>query len=156
MKLKINEKAPKFVLLNQDGEEVSLNDFEGKWLVIYFYPKDNTSGCTIEAVDFSKFLNDFHFLNAEVVGVSPDSVKKHCSFIEKRNLKITLLSDEQKKVLESYGVWGKKKFMGKEYMGVLRTTLLINPQGKIAYIWKKVNVNGHAEAVLEKLKKLQK
>ena len=128
MELLTGTKAPDFRLKDQDGKEVSLKDFQGRWLILYFYPKDNTPGCTIEAIDFSKMRSDFKKEGAEIAGVSPDSGKSHCSFIEKQDLTITLLSDVSKKTLQAYGVWKKKKFMGREYMGVLRTTVLIDPK----------------------------
>ncbi len=153
--MKAGKKAEDFSLPDQDGEEVKLSDFKGKWVVLYFYPKDNTPGCTIEAIDFTKSLKSLQSLGAVVLGVSPDSTKSHCNFIEKQKLRITLLSDEEKKVLKKYKVWGKKKFMGREYMGVMRSTFLIDPKGKIAYIWENVNVKGHADEVKQKLKELQ-
>ena len=104
--------APNFSLQNQNEETVSLKDFNGKWLVLYFYPKDDTPGCTVEAIEFTTFLDGFHKLNAEVVGVSPDSVKSHCGFIEKQNLQITLLSDTEKRCLSDYGVWQEKRSRG--------------------------------------------
>jgi thioredoxin-dependent peroxiredoxin len=152
MTLKKGAQLPKFTLPDQDGRKRTNMDYLGKWLVLYFYPKDNTPGCTIEAIDFTKFLPDFRKLSTQVVGVSPDSPKKHCAFIEKQKLKITLLSDETKETLQNFGLWTKKKFMGKEYMGVLRTTLLVNPKGKIVHIWENVQVKGHVEQVLTELK----
>lgn len=152
----IGKPAPSFTLSNQEGKNVSLSDFKGKWLVLYFYPKDDTPGCTIEAIDFTKFIGEFQKVGAVVVGVSPDSAKSHCKFQEKHKLKVQLLSDESKKMLEAYGTWGKKKFMGREYMGVLRTTFLIDTAGKIAYIWENVKVAGHVQEVVEKVKELKK
>ena len=146
------QKAPLFSLPNQDNQSTSLSNFKGKWVILYFYPKDNTPGCTIEALDFTKYNKEFEKNNAVILGVSPDSSKSHCNFIEKQTLNIQLLSDETHSVLEKYGVWGKKKFMGREYMGVLRTTVLIDPAGKIAHIWENVSVKGHAEDVLKELK----
>ncbi len=150
----VGMKAGKFSLANQDSKFVSLDDFLGKWLVLYFYPKDDTPGCTMEGIDFTHLLPLFQKVGAEVVGVSPDSSKSHCKFQAKHKLNVVLLSDVDKKTLNEYGVWGKKKFMGREYEGVLRTTLLIDPNGKIAFIWENVSVKGHAAAVLEKLKEL--
>ncbi|MEG3438955.1 thioredoxin-dependent thiol peroxidase [Pannus brasiliensis CCIBt3594] len=155
-KLEIGQKAPSFSINNQDGKLTSLQDFAGKWLVLYFYPKDNTPGCTVEATDFSKFSPDFAGLGAVVVGVSPDSEKSHCRFIEKQSLSIELLSDPDHQVAEAYGAWGLKKFMGKEYMGILRSTFSIDPSGNIAYIWPNVKTKGHAEAVLQKIRELQR
>ena len=154
--MKIDQKAPEFKLLDQDGRNVSLKDFKGEWLVLYFYPKDNTKGCTLEAVDFTRLLGKFEKLKANVVGVSPDSIESHCKFIEKQKLKLTLLSDESKKVLEKYGVWKEKSMYGRKYMGVVRTTFLIDASGKISYIWEKVKVNGHAKEVLDKLKEIER
>lgn len=154
--LKIGEKAPALSLPNQDEVEISLRDLEGKWIVLYFYPKDNTPGCTTEACDFTASLPDFEGLNAVILGVSPDSPKKHRSFIEKQKLGLTLLADESTEVAQSYGVWQLKKFCGKEYMGIVRSTFLINPEGKIASMWENVKVAGHARVVKEKLEALQK
>jgi len=153
--LEVGQKAPEFCLPNQDENEVCLRDLKGKWIVLYFYPKDNTPGCTTEACDFTENLPDFENLDAVVLGVSPDSPKKHRNFIEKKGLGITLLSDEDKKVLKEYGVWQLKKMCGREYMGVVRTTFLIDPELKIAEIWKNVRVKGHVQKVKEKLKELQ-
>ncbi|HLD40218.1 MAG TPA: thioredoxin-dependent thiol peroxidase [Candidatus Nanoarchaeia archaeon] len=154
--MKPGDATPDFRLPNMDGEDTSLHDFKGKWVVLYFYPKDDTPGCTIEAIDFSALQKQFLKLGAVILGVSPDSSKSHCSFTEKHNLNITLLSDPQKEVLQKYKVWGKKKFMGREYLGLLRTTFLIDPKGKIAQIWENVNVKGHAQEVLDTLAKLSK
>ena len=148
-------KAPEFCLPNQDETEICLRDLAGKWVVLYFYPKDNTPGCTTEACDFTNELEEFEELDAVILGVSPDSPKKHRNFIEKKNLKITLLSDEDKEVLKAYGAWGLKKMYGKEYEGVIRSTFIINPEGQIAHEWKKVRVKGHIEEVKNKLKEIQ-
>ncbi len=150
----VGKKAFVFSLPDQDGETVSLDDFSRRWVVLYFYPKDDTPGCTIEGIDFTHLLPRFRKAGAEVVGVSPDSGKSHCKFQAKHKLKVMLLSDVEKKILKEYGVWGKKKFMGREYEGVLRATILIDPEGKVAFLWEKVSVKGHAAAVLEKLKEL--
>jgi len=149
--LNINDPAPSFTLPNQDGMNVNLDDYKGQWVVLYFYPKDNTSGCTKEACEFTDNISEFEKLDATVIGVSPDSPKSHANFIVKRNLKITLLSDKEKQVLPAYGAWGLKKMCGREYEGVIRTTFLIDPDGKIAHIWPKVKVNGHVDAVKERL-----
>ena len=149
--LQIGDQAPAFCLPNQDDEEVCLRDLQGSWIVLYFYPKDNTPGCTTEACEFTAALPDFSGLGATILGVSPDSPKKHRSFIEKKELGITLLADEDKEACEAYGVWQLKKFMGREYMGVVRSTFIIDPDGKIAAVWEKVRVKGHVEAVREKL-----
>jgi len=154
--LEIGTKAPEFCLPNQDTIEICLRDLKGKWVVLYFYPKDLTPGCTTEACDFTEAMPDFEGLNAVILGVSPDSPEKHRKFIEKKGLKITLLSDEEKEVLKAYGAWGPKKLYGKEYEGVIRSTFLIDPEGNIAAVWPKVRVKGHVEAVREKLESLQK
>ncbi len=153
--LEINDKAPEFCLPNQDENEVCLRDLKGKWIVLYFYPKDNTPGCSTEAIDFTQNLSDFEELDAVIIGISPDSPKKHRNFIEKKDLALTLLSDENKEVLKAYGVWQLKKMYGREYMGVVRSTFLIDPDGKIAYKWINVKVKGHVQKVKEKLKELQ-
>jgi peroxiredoxin Q/BCP len=152
--LKVGDPAPDFCLPDKDNKEVCLKDFKGKYVVVYFYPKDNTPGCTTEAIGFTGILPELQKLNSDVIGISPDSPESHTKFIEKKNLKVTLLSDLDKKVIKSYGKWGKKKFKGKEYMGVTRSTFLINPEGKIAHVWPKVSVNGHAEEVKIKLTEL--
>jgi len=149
--IQAEEKAPDFCLPNQDMEEICLRDLRGSWVVLYFYPKDNTPGCTTEACDFTEALPDFTDLGATVLGVSPDSPKKHQNFIAKKELKITLLSNEDKEVLQAYGVWQLKKNYGREYMGVVRSTYLIDPDGTVAYVWEKVRVKGHVDAVREKL-----
>jgi peroxiredoxin Q/BCP len=153
--IEIGQKAPEFCLPNQDSEEICLRDLRGSWVVLYFYPKDNTPGCTTEACDFTEALPDFTDLGATILGVSPDSVKKHQNFIAKKELKITLLSDEDKETLTAYGVWQLKKNYGREYMGVVRTTYLIDPDGNVAHVWPKVRVKGHVEAVKAKLAELK-
>ncbi|MDB9507154.1 thioredoxin-dependent thiol peroxidase [Microcystis aeruginosa] len=155
MTLEVGQKAPEFATPNQRSEISKLADFAGQWLVLYFYPKDNTPGCTTEAIDFTALSPQFQQLNAVILGVSPDSAKSHCRFIEKHNLTIQLLSDTEHQLAEIYQVWGLKKFMGKEYMGIKRSTFLIDPQGNIAYIWSNVKVKAHSEAVLKKLEELQ-
>jgi len=152
--LQVGDKAPDFCLPNQDEEEVCLRDLQGAWIVLYFYPKDNTPGCTTEACEFTAALPDFSGLGATILGVSPDSPKKHRNFIEKKELGITLLSDEEKEVCTAYGVWQLKKNYGREYMGVVRSTFIIDPDGKVAAVWEKVRVKGHVEAVKEKLAEL--
>ncbi|MBY9014884.1 MAG: thioredoxin-dependent thiol peroxidase [Candidatus Lokiarchaeota archaeon] len=155
MELKVGDTAPNFCLPDKDNKEVCLKDFKGKYAIVYFYPMDNTPGCTTEAIGFTGILPELQKLNAEVIGISPDSPESHAKFIEKKNLKVTLLSDLDKKVLKSYGKWGKNTFRGKEYMGVTRSTFLINPDGKIAHIWPKVSVKGHPEEVQKTLKELE-
>ncbi len=147
--LTAGDKAPDFALPANGGATVSLSQFSGKPLVLYFYPKDDTSGCTIEAVDFTKLSADFAAIGATVVGVSPDSVKSHDKFAAKHNLSVLLAADESHAALEAYGVWKEKSMYGKTYMGVERSTFLIDGSGKIAAAWRKVKVPGHAEAVLK-------
>ncbi len=152
--IEIGQKAPEFCLTNSDEVEICLKDLKGKWVVLYFYPKDNTPGCTTEALDFTAHLKEFEELGAVVLGVSPDSCASHKRFIEKKEIKVTLLCDPNKEVLKAYGAWGKKKMYGKEYEGVIRTTYLIDPEGNVVAVWPKVRVKGHVEKVLEKLKEL--
>ncbi len=142
-------KAPQMDLPRDGGGNVSLADFAGKKVVLYFYPKDDTSGCTTEALDFTAMAGEFESAGAVVVGVSPDPVKAHDKFVAKHNLGVILASDEEKSVLEAYGVWQEKSMYGRKYMGVERSTFLIDGSGKIARVWRKVKVPGHAQAVLE-------
>ena len=165
--LEVGQLAPEFCAPNQDDIEICSRDLKGKWIVLYFYPKDLTPGCTTQACDFTEQETQFDDLDAIILGVSPDDTQKHRKFIEKKELSITLLSDEEKKLCEDYKVWQLKKFMGKEYMGVVRTTFIIDPEGKIAAIWPKVNVRKkktvkgekieilHVNEVKEKLQELQ-
>lgn len=153
--LQIGDRAPDFTLKNQSEEDVSLSEYAGSWLVLYFYPKDNTSGCTLEAKEFTCLVDDFSDLNAMVIGVSKDSIKSHNNFIEKHDLGFELLSDPEHEVMEKYGVWQIKKLYGRMFMGVVRSTFLISPEGEIAHVWYKVKAKGHAEKVLETLKELQ-
>jgi thioredoxin-dependent peroxiredoxin len=141
--------APLFQAIDIDGNIVTNQKYLGQWLVLYFYPKDNTPGCTTEAIDFTQLLPEFQKLGAQVVGVSPDSTASHCKFIAKQNLAIELLSDPEHQMAEAFGIWQLKKFMGKEYMGIVRSTFAIDPQGKIVQSWPSVKVKGHAAAVLE-------
>lgn len=154
--LKEGMKAPDFSLLDERAEKIRLSDFRGQWVVLYFYPKDNTPGCTIEAIDFTKTLAQFKKLNAGVLGVSPDSCQSHEKFIRGKKLKVTLLSDPEHRALEAYGVWQLKQFLGNKFMGVVRSTFLIDPEGKIAHVWRAVKADGHAAEVGEKLKELQR
>ena len=144
-----------FCLPNQDEEEICFRDIKGRWIVLYFYPRDNTPGCTTEACDFTDAVPNFTSLRSIVLGVSPDTPRKHRNFIDKKELKITLLADEDKSLCKTFGVWQLKKFMGRESMGVVRSTFLIAPDGTLAYKWEKVKVKGHVEAVKEKLEELQ-
>jgi peroxiredoxin Q/BCP len=150
--LEVGKKAPDFSLLNQDEKKISLKDFIGQKVVLYFYPKDDTSGCTKEACSFSDDLPKFSKIDAVILGVSPDSVKSHKKFSEKYKLKFDLLADEEKEVVEKYGVWKEKSMYGRKYMGVERTTFIIDEKGKIKKIFNKVKVDGHNKEVLEALK----
>lgn len=152
MILKVGQRAPVFKLPDQEGKMHKLSDYKGEWILIYFYPKDNTSGCTKEACMIRDNFPAFKKLKARVFGVSIDSVKSHKKFAEKYDLPFTLLSDDFKEVVNKYGVWAKKKFMGREYMGILRMSFLIDPQGKIVKIYEKVKPEIHAEEVLLDLK----
>ena len=151
---KVGKKAPQFSLPNQDGEVVSLKDFLGRWVLLYFYPKDDTPGCTTEACSLGDNLPKFKKMSAVVLGVSVDSVKSHKKFADKYGLPFTLLADEAKEVVRLYDVWQKKKMMGHEFMGTLRTSFLIDPQGKIVKIYEVVKASEHAEQVLADLKVL--
>ena len=153
-KLKIGDKAPDFCLKNQDEEQTCLKDYEGKNIILYFYPKDNTPGCSMEAMMFSKYKKEFENNNTTILGISKDSCDSHRKFIKNKNLNITLISDEDKEIHQKYGVWRLKKFMGKEFMGTIRTTFLIDKDGNIKNIWDKVKVKGHVENVLESVKNL--
>ena len=153
--LNIGDKAPEFCLPDAEKGEICLKDMKGKWVVLYFYPKDNTPGCTMEALEFTVAEEDFEEKNAVILGVSPDSTQSHIKFKEKHDLGITLLSDIEKKILESYGIWQKKKMFGREYMGVVRSTFLIDTEGVVAHIWRKVKVKGHVDSVMETLTTLQ-
>jgi len=147
--LQAGEKAPEFTAKDQDGNEVSLRDFSGRKVVLYFYPKDNTPGCTKEACAFRDNFPNFEKVDAVVLGVSVDGQKAHRKFADKFELPFTLLVDEEKKIVEAYGVWGLKKFMGKEYMGTNRVTYLIDERGVIEKVWPKVKPEKHAAEVLE-------
>ncbi len=150
----LGDAAPDFSLPTNGGGHVSLADLTGKWAVIYFYPKDNTPGCTSQAIAFTDHIKAFHACGVQIIGVSRDSVKKHDNFVAKHGLKIPLAADEEGKMTEAYGVWQEKKNYGKTYMGIVRSTFLINPEGKIAHIWPKVRVKGHVKAVLETVQSL--
>ena len=153
--IEIDDKAPPFCLPNQDDIEICLRDVLGKWIVLYFYPKDNTSGCTTEACEFTEAAPDFADLDAIILGVSADSTKKHRNFIEKKELGITLLSDESTDMMQEYGVWQLKKNYGKEYMGIVRTTLIINPEGVVKAVFAKVRVKEHVAKVQAELERLK-
>jgi len=153
--LNIGDKSPEFCLPNQDGEEICLDSYKGDWIVLYFYPKDKTQGCTLEALDFTLNKKEFEKNGAVILGISPDSVKSHHNFCMKNDLSITLLSDPEHYVLEKYDVWKLKKMYGREYHGVERSTYLIDPERKIAETWLKVKVKGHVDAVKERLIELK-
>ena len=148
----LNQQAPNFTLENEQGQQVSLSDFKGKNVVLYFYPKDMTPGCTTEACDFRDAYEDFSELNAVILGVSMDDANRHTKFIEKHGLPFSLLVDADHTVAESYNVWVLKKMYGKEYMGIERSTFLINPEGIIIKEWRKVKVKNHIEEVLESIR----
>lgn len=145
----IGDQAPAISLPRDGGETVNLSDFAGKKVVLYFYPKDDTPGCTKEAIGFTDVVDEFAALDTVILGVSKDSVKKHDKFVAKHDLKIALLSDEDGDVCERYGTWVEKNMYGKTYMGIERATYLIGADGKIAQIWRKVRVPGHVDAVLD-------
>ena len=149
-------KALNFTLPSTNKKNFNLNDSLGKYVVLYFYPKDNTPGCTIETNDFNKLYSKFKKLDCEVYGISKDSIKSHDKFREKYKIKFDLLSDEDIKVLKKYKVWGKKKFMGREFMGTIRSTYLIDKKGEIIKVWDNVKVKDHAKEVLETLSNLSK
>ncbi|MBL4601305.1 MAG: thioredoxin-dependent thiol peroxidase [Emcibacteraceae bacterium] len=152
--LEIGQKAPNFNLPDETGNNVSLDDFSNKNIILFFYPKDNTPGCTKESIGFSSIKDQFTALDTVILGASKDSVKKHQNFIKKHNLTVKLIVDEDDTLCDSYGVWVKKKLYGREYMGIERATFLIGKDGMIKQIWRKVKVDGHVEAVLEAVKQL--
>ncbi len=154
MPLSVGEQAPPFTLPATGGKTISLAELKGRKVVIYFYPKDDTSGCTLEAQDFQALKGDFAGAETEVIGVSADSVASHDRFAQKYGLDLTLASDEDRTMLEAYGVWVEKSMYGRKYMGIARTTLLIDRDGRIARIWPNVKVPGHAAEVLEAAKAL--
>ncbi len=155
MMIEIGNKAPAFTLPDQDGKLIKLSDFKGRWVVLYFYPKDDTPGCTVEACDFSGGLKDFEKLDAVVLGCSRDDAESHRKFIAKFKLNITLLTDADHAVMEKYGAWGGKILYGKALVGVIRSTVIIDPEGKIAHRWKSLKTAGHAENVRKKLVELR-
>lgn len=154
--IKAGDLAPDFDLPGDGGQRVSLSAFRGSIVVLFFYPKDNTSGCTAEAVDFTALKADFDAAGTVLIGLSPDSPKSHDKFTDKHGLDLMLASDEEKSVLSSYGVWKEKSMYGRKFMGVERTTILIDRDGKVAQVWNKVKVAGHAAQVLEAVGSLQK
>jgi len=149
------KQAPAFTLKADDGEKISLAGFKGRYLVIYFYPRDDTPGCTLEAQGFNKALAQLDRLGAAVVGISKDSLESHCKFRDKYRLKFPLLSDPEGKVIEKYGAWGEKNMYGKKSMGIVRSTVIVDPQGKVAKVFPKVKVDGHVDAVIDTIKKLK-
>ena len=150
----VGEKAPNFKLLRDGGGTVSLADFKGRKLVLYFYPKADTPGCTKEAIDFNALRRAFAKAETDIVGISADPVRAQEKFRDKHDLAIPLASDEEKKMLTAYGVWGEKSMYGRKFMGIRRTTLLIGRDGRVAQVWDNVKVPGHAEAVLDAAKAL--
>ena len=154
--LKEKSIAPKFTLNSTGNNKYSLKDSQGKYVILYFYPKDDTPGCTIETNDFNKLLTKFKRFNCEVYGISKDNINSHNKFKEKYKIKFDLLADDEIKIVKSYKVWAKKKFMGRQFMGVVRSTFLIDPKGKIVKIWDNVKVKDHAQEVLDSLKHIQK
>jgi peroxiredoxin Q/BCP len=150
--MKEKELAPNFKIPSSNNEEFELKNNKNKFLIIYFYPRDNTPGCTDEAKDFSKLYKEFKKLNCEIIGISKDSIESHKKFISKFKIPFQLLSDEKIIVLKKYGAWGEKSMYGKKFMGIKRTTVLINPKGKITKIWSNVKVKDHAKEVLNCLK----
>jgi peroxiredoxin Q/BCP len=151
LKLKEGDVAPKFSVAASGGGKISLADYLGKNVILYFYPKDDTPGCTKEACAFRDHFSEFKKRGVIIHGISPDSVKSHDKFVEKFKLPFTLLADEDKKIVEAYGVWGEKNFMGRKYMGTNRVTFLIGPDGKIKKIWLEVKPDEHAAEVLAAL-----
>lgn len=151
----LNKKAPAFSLPDQTNTPHALSDYKGKWVVLYFYPKDMTPGCTIEACNFRDNLSKIAKVGAIVLGVSADSVKRHEKFVTNQQLNFPLLSDESRAMLEQYGVWQQKSMMGKKYMGIVRTTLLIDPSGVVKKVYDNVKVTGHVDEVLRDLAALR-
>jgi len=149
--LKVGDKAPDFTLISDEGKNISLKDFHGKKVILYFYPKDDTEACTEEACSFRDNVKVIEKKNTVILGVSKDNTKSHVKFKKKYDLPFTLLSDENRDMLEAYGVWKEKSMFGKKYMGIIRTTFLINEKGIIENIWEKVSVKGHVEEIISKL-----
>jgi len=151
LKLKEGDPAPGFVAVTNGGGRISLEELKGRSVILYFYPKDDTSGCTKEACAFRDHFSEFAQKGAAVLGVSTDSVKSHDKFVKKYKLPFTLLADEDRKIVEAYGVWGEKSFMGRKYKGTYRVTFLIGPDGRIKKIWPKVKPEEHADEVLREI-----
>ena len=154
MKIKISKKAPNFKLLSTNGTLIELSKIKNKNIILYFYPKDNTPGCTLETIDFNKLNSMILKNNTVVYGISADTIQSHLKFKKKYNIKFDLLSDVNKKVLKKYGVWRQKAFMGKKYMGIVRTTFLIDKNSKVHKIWNNVRVKDHAKDVFSEIKKI--
>lgn len=154
--IEINKKAPNFKAETDNNGIVELDSLKGRWVVLYFYPKDNTSGCTKEACSFRDNYERINSINTTIIGVSPDSVASHNKFKEKHNLNFSLIADANKEICNLYGVIGEKKMYGRTYLGVVRSTFLIDPKGNIAHIWRNVKVDGHVDDIIAKLKDLQK
>jgi thioredoxin-dependent peroxiredoxin len=154
-KITVGKKAPAFSAPDQDGKPVKLDEYKGRWVVLYFYPNDDTPGCTTEACDFTNGFKEFEKLEAAILGCSPNTEESHRRFIAKYKLKVRLLSDPSHGVMESYGAWGEKILYGKKSIGVIRSTLIIDPAGTVAHHWARVKTPGHADAVREKLKELR-
>jgi peroxiredoxin Q/BCP len=150
--LKVGDQAPYFEGVNQNGEKIGLSDFAGKKLILYFYPKDNTPGCTAESCNLNDNYDAWLSKGFDVVGVSPDSEQSHQKFIDKFGFKFNLIADTEKEILQAYGAWGLKKMYGKEYMGVLRKTFVVNEAGKIEEVFEKVNTKDHSNQIIEALK----
>lgn len=153
--LSVGTPAPGFCLPDKNNTEICLNTFSGKWVVLYFYPKDNTPGCTTEAKGFNEELEAFSLLNAEIIGISADSCTSHAKFAGTHGLKIILLSDESHRVIDIYGAWKPKKILGREILGTVRTTYIIGPDGLIHEVWSRVRVTGHVDMVKKRLEELQ-
>ena len=153
--IEIGKPAPAFSLKNQADQDVRLSDYDGQWVVLYFYPRDNTPGCTVEACEFTKGVEEFAALDAVVLGCSPDTTRKHRNFIKKFDLKISLLSDPDHEVMEEYQAWGEKKMYGRTFLGVKRSTVIIDPSGNVAHHWRSVRAKGHAQKVRAKLEALK-
>ncbi len=151
--LSVGDNAPDFCLQNQDEEQICLKEYRGKNVILYFYPKDNTPGCSLEAMTFTQYKDEFQQYNTIILGISKDNCQSHQKFIEKKDLNITLISDPEKEIHKKYGVWRLKKFMGREFMGTIRSTFFIDTEGVIQKIWDNVRVKDHVENVLEEVKR---
>ncbi len=151
----VGREAPDFALPDAEGRIVSLSSLRGQWVVVYFYPKDDTPGCTVEAQQFTALHDAFEEAGAVVLGISPDPVERHARFRDKYGLRVRLLADPEHRVMEAYGAWGEKTLYGRKSVGVIRSTVLVDPEGRIAAHWPRVRAKGHAEAVLDELKSLR-